>query len=119
MKQKISLEAAMAKKAMEIVLIDLRGLSSITDYFLIMSGNSDRHTKAIAEEILKKMEENGYRPLGTEGLAEGRWILLDFGELVIHVFYEPVRQYYDLEGLWADAPRVNWEESFVLKQEDN
>lgn len=106
MKKKISLQAAIAKKAMEIVLIDLRGLSSVTDYFLIMSGNSDRHTQAIAEAILKKMEEKGYKPLGVEGLTEGRWVLLDFGELVIHIFYEPVRQYYDLEGLWADAPQI-------------
>ena len=112
MKQKISLQAAIAKKAMEIVLIDLRGLSSVTDYFLIMSGNSDRHTQAIAEEILKRMEEKGCKPLGIEGLTEGRWVLLDFGELVIHVFYDPVRQYYDLEGLWADAPRIDWEKEF-------
>jgi ribosome-associated protein len=118
-KQKICLKAAIEKKAMDIVLIDLRGLSTITDYFLIMSGNSDRHTEAIGEAILEKMEEAGYKPIGVEGLSEGRWALLDFGDLVVHVFYEPIREYYDLEGLWADAPRVDWEKKFGLKAQQS
>ena len=96
-KQKICLKAAIEKKAMDIVLIDLRGLSAITDYFLIMSGNSDRHTEAIGEAILEKMEEAGYKPIGVEGLSEGRWALLDFGDLVVHVFYEPIRSIMTLK----------------------
>ncbi|HDD45071.1 MAG TPA: ribosome silencing factor [Candidatus Desulfofervidus auxilii] len=117
MKNVISLKAALSKKATEIVLLDLRGLSNIADYFMIMSANSDRHSQAIAEEILKKMEEKGHKPLGIEGFAQGHWVLLDFDELVIHIFFEPVRKYYDLEGLWVDAPRINWEERYNLKED--
>jgi len=115
MKNVISLKAALDKKAIDIILLDLRNLSSITNYFLIMSANSDRHSQAIAEEILKRMEEKGYKPLGVEGFSQGHWILLDFSELIIHIFYTPIRQYYDLEGLWIDAPRINWEEKYGLK----
>ena len=114
-KQKVCLKAAIEKKAIDIVLIDLRGLSTITDYFLIMSGNSDRHTEAIGEAILEKMEEAGYKPIGVDGLTEGRWVLLDFGDLVVHAFYDPIREYYDLEGLWADAPRIDWEKTLETK----
>jgi ribosome-associated protein len=109
MKREISLKAAIEKKAIDIVMLDLRELSNFTDYFLIMSGNSDRHTQALAQEIIKKMEESGYNPLGIEGFNKGHWILLDFGEVIIHIFFEPIRTYYDLEGLWIDAPRVNLE----------
>lgn len=106
-----SLKAATSKKALDIVLLDLRGLSNITDYFLIISGNSDRHVQSIAEAILENMEKEGHRPLGIEGLSQGRWVLLDYDEVVIHIFYEPVRKYYDLEGLWADAPRLALDEA--------
>ncbi len=107
---KITIEAALEKKATNIVVIDLKGLSSLTDCFVIMSSNSDRHTQAIAEEILLKMEKAGHQALGEEGITEGRWAVLDFGDFMVHIFYEPLRQYYDLEGLWADAPRIEWKE---------
>lgn len=110
MKLAVSLKAATSKKALDIVLLDLRGFSNITDYFLIVSGNSDRHVQSIAEAILENMKREGHRPLGTEGLTEGKWVLLDYDELIIHVFYEPIRRYYDLEGLWSDAPRLPLEE---------
>ncbi len=110
MKVVVSLKAATSKKALDIVLLDLRGLSNITDYFLIISGNSDRHVQSIAEAILKNMKSNGHRPLGIEGLTQGKWVLLDYDELIIHVFYEPIRRYYDLESLWSDAPRLPLEE---------
>lgn len=106
MKLVASLKAATSKKALDIVLLDLRGLSNITDYFLIISGNSDRHVQSIAEAILENMKREGHRPLGIEGLTQGKWVLLDYNELVIHVFYEPIRRYYDIEGLWSDAPRL-------------
>ena len=111
MKLVASLKAATSKKALDIVLLDLRGLSNITDYFLIISGNSDRHVQSIAEAILENMEREGHRPLGIEGLSQGRWVLLDYDDVVIHIFYEPVRRYYDLEGLWADAPRLPLDET--------
>ena len=111
MKLVASLKAATSKKALDIVLLDLRGLSNITDYFLIISGNSDRHVQGIAEAILENMEKEGHRPLGIEGLSQGRWVLLDYDDVVIHIFYEPVRRYYDLEGLWADAPRLVLDEA--------
>jgi len=106
MKLVASLKAATSKKALDIVLLDLRGLSNITDYFLIISGNSDRHVQSIAEAILENMKKEGHRPLGIEGMTSGKWVLLDYNELVIHVFYEPIRRYYDIEGLWSDAPRL-------------
>jgi len=99
-------EVAREKKALRPVLLELKGLSTVTDYFLICSGRSDRQVQAIAREIEEKMAERGERPLGIEGMAEGRWVLLDYDDLVIHIFQEPVREYYDLEGLWVDAPRV-------------
>jgi len=111
MKLVASLKAATSKKALDIVLLDLRGLSNITDYFLIISGNSDRHVQGIAEAILENMEKEGHRPLGIEGLSQGKWVLLDYDDVVIHIFYEPVRKYYDLEGLWADAPRLVLDEA--------
>jgi ribosome-associated protein len=97
---------AKEKKAQRLLLLELKGLSNITDYFLICSGNSDRHVQTIAREIEEKMEEMGEKPLGVEGLSEGRWVLLDFDEVVVHVFQDPVREYYDLEGLWIEAPRI-------------
>lgn len=106
MKLVASLKAATSKKALDIVLLDLRELSNITDYFLIISGNSDRHVQSIAEAILENMKKEGHRPLGIEGFTQGKWVLLDYNELVIHVFYEPIRRYYDIEGLWSDAPRL-------------
>jgi len=118
MKKKISLKAAISKKAMNISLLDLRGFSNFTDYFLIMSGSSDRHTQAIAQEILTKMKEHGYSPIGIEGFNQGHWILLDYGDLVIHIFFEPIRAYYDLEGLWIEVPRIDWQKLYSLKGED-
>ena len=118
MKKKISLKAAISKKAMNISLLDLRGFSNFTDYFLIMSGSSDRHTQAIAQEILTKMKEHGYSPIGIEGFNQGHWILLDYGYLVIHIFFEPIRAYYDLEGLWIEVPRIDWQKLYSLKGED-
>lgn len=99
-------EAAREKKASRIVILELKGLTSITDYFLICSGASDRQVQSIAEGIEEKMAERGERPLGVEGMGEGRWVLLDYDDVVVHVFQDPVREYYDLEGLWIEAPRI-------------
>jgi len=97
--------AAMEKRAADPVVLDVRGLSGVTDFFLIVGGSSDRRVQSIAEGVIEAMEARGRRPLGVEGLREGRWVLLDFGDWVVHVFYEELRGFYDLEGLWFDAPR--------------
>ncbi len=99
-------KVARDKKAYDLLLLELKGLHAVTDYFLICSGRSDRQVQTIAQEIEARMAERGYRPLGVEGMGEGRWVLLDYDDLVVHVFQEPVRAYYDLEGLWIEAPRI-------------
>ncbi len=101
---------ALEKKANNVVILELKEFPTLTDYFLICSGESDRQVKAIALFIEEKMAEEGIYPMGVEGMGEGRWVLLDYDDLVVHVFLEPVRLYYDLEGLWIDAPRIPLEE---------
>jgi ribosome-associated protein len=80
--------------------------SSFTSFFIICSGTSDRHVQAIASHIEVSGKQAGVYPLGMEGFREGRWILLDYGDIVIHIFHEPVRKFYDLERLWKDAPQI-------------
>jgi ribosome-associated protein len=96
---------ALEKQALEPVLLDVRGLCSYTDYLLILGGRTARQVKAVAEAILRGMRSEGYKPFGSEGLDEARWVLLDFGDVVIHVFQEDLRDFYDLESLWVDAKR--------------
>lgn len=98
--------AALDHKAIDLVILSIQNLASFADYFVICSGNSDRQVQAIASHIEEKLAKEGLQPLGIEGKREGRWVLLDYGEVVVHVFYQPVREFYDLERLWADAPRV-------------
>ena len=100
-------QAALEKKAVDITILELKKASSLTDYFLICSGRSDRQVQAIAQSIEEKMGEQGIRPLGEEGIREGRWVLMDYDDVVIHIFYDQLRRYYDLEGLWIEAPRIN------------
>jgi ribosome-associated protein len=97
-------EAALERNAREPIVLDLRGLSDVTDYFLILTGDSDTHTRAISENIAERMKEAGFRPVGIEGMNHGRWVLLDFVGLIVHVFLAPVREFYRLEWLWGDAP---------------
>ena len=94
------------KKAEKIVILDLREISSVTDTMIVASGHSDRHVQAVSESLLQEMKKHGFFPLGSEGLQGGRWALLDYGEIVVHVFYDEVRQHYDLEGVWRDAPVI-------------
>ncbi len=100
------IQAAQGKKALDIVVMDLRGRTAITDYFIICSGRSSRQVMAIADHIQKEMRDSRIRPLGIEGAGSGHWILLDYDHVVIHVFYDPIRRFYNLEGLWTDAPRI-------------
>jgi ribosome-associated protein len=104
-----AMDAAMDKRALEPVLIDVSGMGSYTDFIGIVSGRSDRQVDAIAEAVSQTMKARGIHALGREGSGNGRWTLLDFGAFVIHVFYHPVREFYDLESLWIEAPRVKLE----------
>jgi ribosome-associated protein len=106
-KSLLILEAALNKKAFNLTLLEMKESTSFTDYFFICSGNSDRQVQAIAEGIQEALKGEGLRPLGLEGTLEGKWILMDYEDVVVHIFLEPVRQFYDLEGLWVDAPRIN------------
>ena len=100
------IQAAQGKKALDIVVMDLRGMTAITDYFIICSGRSSRQVMAIADHIQKEMRDNRIRPLGVEGVGSGHWILLDYDHVVVHIFYDPIRRFYNLEGLWVDVPRI-------------
>lgn len=104
-----AIEAALDKKALMPVLLDVSERASYTDFIGVVSGRSDRQVDAIAEHVREVMGRLGFRLLGREGAGNGRWTLLDFGDVVLHVFYHPVREVYDIEGLWIDAPRVRLE----------
>ena len=100
------INAVMGKKAIDLVVLDVRGLTSFSDIFIICSGRSNRQVSAIAEHIQVDLKKHAIKPLSVEGKKEGHWVLLDYGHVIIHVFYEPVRIFYDLEGLWIDAKRI-------------
>jgi ribosome-associated protein len=106
-KSLLCLKAALEKKALDPVLLELKGTTSFTDYFLLCSGKSDRQVQAIAQAIEEALKQKGIRPLGQEGITGGRWILMDYEDVVVHIFLEPVRKFYDLEGLWFDAQRID------------
>ena len=98
---------AQDKKGFDLKLLDVQELSSLTDFLLIVSGRSDRQVQAIAENIRTEFKsEHSLFPLAAEGMDQGRWILLDYGELMIHVFQPDVREFYDLEGLWSEASEI-------------
>lgn len=94
------------KKAKDVLILDVRGMTSYADYFVIASGESDRQVSAMADNVLSEMKQaENLRPIGHEGTETGQWVLIDYGEVVVHLFFEEVRAFYDLEGLWADAAR--------------
>lgn len=101
------IEAVQGMKAFDIVILDVRQLASFADYFILCSGRSHRQVTAIAEFVEQELKAKGIKSLGVEGLREGHWVLMDYGDVVIHIFYEPVRTFYDLEGLWSDAGRID------------
>lgn len=102
--------AAMDKKAFQLVALDVSGLTSLADSFLICSGAHDRQVGAIAEAVERRLRESGRRPLHVEGARRANWILLDYGDVVVHVLTEDRRGYYSLESLWGDASRVSLED---------
>ncbi len=99
-------KAALGRKTIGLVVLDVRDLTSVADVFIICSGRSNRQVTAIAEHIQLDLKKHDIRPLSVEGKKDGQWVLLDYDHVVIHVFYEPIRNFYDLEGLWVDAAKI-------------
>jgi len=102
----LAVKAARAKKAIDLRVLDLRGLASFTDYFVICTGSNPRQIQAISDEVQRLLLQAGEKPIGTEGYENAQWVLLDFGDFLVHVFSPEARQYYDLERLWRHAPAV-------------
>ena len=103
---KLSAQAALDKKAEDLIVLDVSGISSFADYFVIMSGRSTRHVQGLAEAVDSKLRTKRMSNANTEGLKEGLWVLLDYDDVIVHIFYKETRGFYDLEGLWHDALRV-------------
>lgn len=100
------IKSTLGKKAADVVALDVRDLTSYTDVFIICSGRSNRQVSAIAQFIQADLKKQKIKPVSVEGIKEGHWVLLDYGQVIIHVFHESARDFYDLEGLWADARRL-------------
>lgn len=100
-----AVDRVLERQALSPVLLDVRGLCGYTDFLLILGGRSPRQVRAVAEGVLRGLREDGYRPFGQEGLDESRWVLLDYSDVVIHILLEDLRDFYELESLWAEAPR--------------
>lgn len=94
----------MSKKAFDVKILKLKDISSVCDYFVIASGDADVQIKAIADAIQDGLRDEGQKPMHREGLREGNWVLLDYVDVIVHIFYEPTRRFYALEKLWGDAP---------------
>ncbi len=97
--------AASEKKARDVVVLELSGLTDIADFFVLASGASERHVKTIAGAVEHDMKEKGVSPSSMEGYDEGRWVIIDYGDVIVHVFLESLREMYDLESLWLEAKR--------------
>ena len=109
---KIGVAAALDKKAFDLTVLSVGALTSIADYFIICTGRSDRQVQSIAQGLEEALNQAGISLLSVEGANRGHWILMDFSDVVVHIFYEPVRQFYDLDGLWGHAPRVELPEPY-------
>ena len=100
------MDLALDKKAYDLVALDLRGMFPLAEYFVICTGDSEKQVEAIMLEIIEKLEEENVKPLGVEGDPDSGWILIDYGDVIVHIFLPAQRDYYDLEGLWKHAPVV-------------
>jgi len=101
-----ALQAANDKKALELVVLDLREIASFTDYFVIVSGNNERQVQAISDEVFEKLKKSGTAAARVEGYKSAEWILLDYGDFIVHVFLDKARKFYDLERLWRESKRI-------------
>jgi ribosome-associated protein len=99
-------ELMLDRKAQDVAVLDLRGITGVTDFFVIATGRSDTHVSAIADFMIDELKEEGVRPVGVEGLRGGRWVLVDYVDFVVHVFHPSAREFYQLERLWGDAPLI-------------
>lgn len=97
-------EALLDRKAEEVTVLDLRGVATATDFFLIATGRSDTHVTSLADHVIEALKGEGAKPVGVEGLRGGRWVLIDYVDFVVHVFHPAAREFYQLERLWGDAP---------------
>ena len=104
---RLCVHSAVEKKAQDPIILDVRKICSFTDYFVIMSGRSTRHVQGLAEAIEAELRSKRLSTTKAEGLQEGTWVLLDFNDVVVHIFYSESRKFYDIEGLWHDAPRIS------------
>ena len=109
---------ALETKAYDLVVLDVGALTSLADYFIICTGRSDTQVQAIAQSIDEGIGKLGRHPLSREGFSAGHWALIDYGDVIVHIFYEPVREYYDLERLWAHAPRLMLPEPYRSQAEE-
>ncbi|MDJ0789446.1 MAG: ribosome silencing factor [Myxococcota bacterium] len=100
-------EACLERKAQDVLAVDARGLTSFADTFVVASGGSDRQVRAITDSVLEAARALGENVIGKEGYEEGRWVLIDLADVIVHVFQADVREHYDLERLWEDAPRID------------
>ena len=105
--------AALDKKACDLIVLDVRELTSIADYFIVCSGRSDRQVQSIAQGLQDEGGEEGVKPFAVEGTQRGHWVLMDFSDVIVHIFYEPIREFYDLDGLWGDAPKAQLPDSYA------
>ncbi|CAK8725104.1 ribosome-associated protein [Candidatus Electrothrix aarhusensis] len=115
----ICARTALDTKAEDLLILDVHAESSFTDYFVIMSGRSSRHVQGLADAIEAELRSKRVTSTHSEGLKEGMWVLLDFGDIVTHIFYKDQREFYDLEGLWHDAPRVDLKKLGIEEQEND
>jgi ribosome-associated protein len=102
--------AASAKKARDVLILDMREVFILTDFFVICSGNTDRQVAAIQEAVEERLAALGVKPVRREGVRHRRWVLLDYLDIVVHIFRQEEREYYEIERLWKDAPPLEWEE---------
>lgn len=102
--------AVLGRKAQQVVILDVRKLTSIADAFIICSGRSNRQVTSIADFVQRDLKKKGIKPKNVEGKKEGHWVLMDYGDVIIHIFYESLRNFYDLEGLYIDAKRLSAEQ---------
>jgi ribosome-associated protein len=109
---------ALEKKAYDLVVLDVHEQTSLADYFIICTGRSDTQVQAIAQSIDENLAKLGRKPISREGYSTGHWVLIDYGDVIVHVFYEPVREYYDLERLWSHAPRLPLPEPYRSQAEE-
>ena len=102
----IYINAVLGKKARQVVMLDVKAMTTMADTFIICSARSNRQVTAIAEFIATELKKQGKKALNVEGRKEGHWVLMDYGDVIIHIFLDPMRSFYDLEGLWSEAPEV-------------